>query len=99
MRKNCVVKTIEIILQLIAVISGFIAVMQMFKNHEYKKKLRQKAEIYLDEELGDLQNFKRNVSVMSPETIENETQIKNILFVTVGSLLAFLFIRLFTSED
>ncbi len=99
MSKNCVIRTIEIMLQAIAVISGVIAAIEMFKNYEYKKKLKEKAEVYLDEELGELQDLKRRVSVLSPETEENDKKIKQLLCVMVASLMTFCVVRLFTKED
>ena len=99
MRKNCFVRIIEVMLQVIATVIGIMAVLQIFKNYEYKKKLRNKAEIYLSEELGDLQDLRRKVSVLSPETIENETKIKNLLCIMGASLMAFIVVRVFTNED
>lgn len=99
MSKNCVIRTIEIMLQIIAVISGVVAAIEMFKNYEYKKKLKEKAEVYLDEELGELQELDRKVSVLSPETIESDNKVKKLLCVMLASLMSFCIIRLLTKED
>ena len=94
MSKSKVLKTVELILQLVTIISSILAIVSMVKNYNYKSKLRKKAQIYLDEELGEFQDVKRRISVFSPEVKEQENIIKRILLITSVSIISLLTIQI-----
>ncbi len=94
MNKSKVLRVIEFILQVLTIVSGILAIVGMVKNYKYKSKLRQKAEIYLDEELGELQDVKRKVAVFSPEVKEQENQIKKLLLITTTGIVSLFIIHI-----
>lgn len=98
MNKNKVLKVIEFILQVITIISSIVAIMSMVQNYKYKMKLRQKAEIYLDEELGEFQDVKRKISVFSPEVKCKEDQIKKLLMIISTGILSLIAIRILKKD-
>ncbi len=98
MRDNSVIKAFGMVAKIIAVISGVFAIIELVKNYKYKAGLKEKAEIYLDEELGELQEVSRNVSVISPETIENEKKIVKLFLIMGASTLVVLLTKLFDRD-
>ena len=93
MSKCKVLRTIELILQVVTIISSILAIVSIVKNYKYKSKLREKAQVYLDEELGEFQDVERKVSVFSPEVEEQEGKIKKLLLVASASLISLFVIR------
>lgn len=94
MSKSKVLRIIELILQVVTIISSILAIVSMVKNYKYKNKLREKAQAYLDEELGEFQDVERKVSVFSPEVKEQEGKIKKLLIVTSASLISLVAIKI-----
>lgn len=94
MNRNRVLRVIEFILQVMTIISSTVAIISMVKNYKYKMKLRQKAEVYLGEELGEFQDVKRKIGVFSPEVKCNEEQIKKLLMITSTGILSLVAIRI-----
>lgn len=94
MSKNKVLRVVEGVLQVVTIISSIVAIINMVKNYKYKMKLRQKAEAYLDEELGEFQDVQRKVRVFSPEVKYKEKQIKKLLMITGTGILSLIAIRI-----
>lgn len=88
MRGHRVLKIIELILQVVTIISSIFAIKEIIKTYQYKCKLREKAKAYLDDELGELQHLKRKVLVFSPELKEQEGQIKKLLSIVIVGILS-----------
>lgn len=98
MKNNKVLRVIECILQVITIISSIVAIVSMIKNYKYKIKLKEKAEVYLDEELGEFQDVKRKISVFSPEVSCNERQIKKLLMVTMTGIVSLITIGILKKD-
>lgn len=98
MNKSKTLRGIEFILQVVTIASSMIAIISMIKNYKYKIKLRQKAEGYLDEELGEFQDVKRKINVFSPEIKCKEDQIKKLLLITSTGVLSLLLIGVFKRD-
>ena len=88
MSKSKVLRIIEVVLQIITIVSSILAIKEMIKTYQYKRKLKEKAKTYLDEELGEFQDIKRKVAVFSPEVKEQECQIKKMLSITVIGIIS-----------
>lgn len=94
MRGHRVLKIIELVLQVVTIISSIFAIKEIIKTYQYKCRLREKAKAYLDEELGELQNIKRKVLVFSPEVKEQEGKIKKLLSIVIIGILSLFTISL-----
>lgn len=82
-------KWIERVLQIVTILSGIWATVEMVRNYLYKKKLKEKADIYLDEELELEGNIRGPVAVYSPKIKQQEKRIKALLAVTgIGCISA-----------
>lgn len=98
MNRRKTLGVIEFILQVVTIVSSIVAIISMVKNYKYKAKLRQKAEDYLDEEIGEFQDVKRKISVFSPEIKCREDQIKKLLLLTSTGILSLLLIGIFKRD-
>lgn len=79
---NRLLKWIERVLQIVTILSGIWTTVEMVRNYLYKKTLKEKADIYLDEELELEGNIRGPVSVYSPKIKQQEKRIKGLLAVT-----------------
>lgn len=98
MNRRRTLGVIEFILQVVTIVSSIVAIISMVKNYRYKVKLRQKAEGYLDEEIGEFQDIKRKIRVFSPEIKCREDQIKKLLLLTSTGVLSLLLIGIFKRD-
>lgn len=85
---NQLTKWIERILQVLTIISGILAIIEMVKMCIHKKELKKKADVYLDEELELEGNVRGSIAVYSPGLKAQEKKVMNLVAVTgVGCIL------------
>lgn len=84
---NKLLKCIERVLQVITFIIGVLAVVEGVRTYFYKKQLKTKANIYLEDELELEGNIRGPVSVFSPKLKEKEEKVLKLLAITgIGCL-------------
>ena len=95
---NKILKCIEKIIQIITVISGIRATIEIVKVYTHKKQLKQKANEYLDDELALDGSFRGNIDVYSPSLEIKEKQVRKLLIVTVAGAIASVILNLINKE-
>lgn len=81
-------KWIERLLQVLTIISGILATIELIKTYIYRKELKKKADAYLDEELELEGNVRGAVSVYSPKLKVQEKKSNKLLAATgIGCIL------------
>lgn len=79
---NRVLKCIERIMQILAVIGGIWTTIEMVKMHIYKKKLKEKADEYLEDELALEGNIRGSITVQSPTLEMKQQQVAKLAGAT-----------------
>lgn len=79
---NKLLKCIERILQVVTVISGILAIVEIVRTYLYKKGLKTKANDYLEDELELEGNIRGPVAVFSPTLKEKEKKLLKLLAIT-----------------
>lgn len=75
-------KWIERVVQVVSIISGIWATVEMVKTYMHKKHLKQKANDYLNDELELEGNIRGPVAVYSPTLKKQEKKVATLLVVT-----------------
>lgn len=84
---NKLLKCIERVLQVITLIIGVLTIVEGVRAYLYKKQLKTKANLYLDNELELEGNIKEPVTVSSPKLKEQQEKVFKLLAVTgIGCL-------------
>ena len=82
-----ILKWIETVLQIVTLIVGALAVVQGIKAYLYQKKLKSKANVYLEDELELEGNIRGPVTVCSPTLQKKKEQVMQLLALTgIGCL-------------
>ena len=86
---NRVLKCIERMIQVITIIGAIWTAIEGIKLFSYKKKLKQKADEYLDDELAFEGNMRGAVSVYSPSLKLKQEQVTKLAIVTsIGAVIS-----------
>ena len=93
-----ILKYIERILQVLAVIGCIWTVVEYIQMHTYKTKLKNKADEYLDEELELEGNIGGPIAVYSPTLKEKEKRVAKIAIVTGIRAVVSLVLNLINSD-
>ena len=92
-------KYIERIIQVMTILGCIWAVVEYIQMHTYKKKLRNKADVYLDDELELEGNIGGPISVYSPTLKEKEKRVVKVLMITgIGAIIS-LILNLINKES
>lgn len=91
-------KWIERILQIVTIISGIWATVEMIRTYLYKRKLKEKADTYLDEELELEGNIRGPVAVYSPKLKEQENRVKKLLAITGAGCISIIVLNLINRD-
>lgn len=89
MRK--VLKYIERTIQILTFISSVVTTIEVIKAYKYRKQLKKKADLYLDDELELEGNIRGEVRVYSPTLENKEEKAKKLILITgIGVILSFI---------
>lgn len=91
-------KWTERVLQVVTIISGIWATVEMIRAYLYKQKLKEKADSYLDEELELEGNIRGPVTVYSPKIEEQEKRVKRLLTITGAGCVSIIILNLVNRE-
>lgn len=95
---NKLLKCIERILQVVTVISGILAIVEMVRTYLYKKELKTKANDYLEDELELEGNIRGPVAVFSPTLKEKEKKLLKLLAITGIGCVAVIVLNLINRD-
>lgn len=88
MRK--VLKYVERTIQILTIISSVVTTIEVIKAYNYRKHLKKKADLYLDDELELEGNIRGEVKVYSPTLESREEKAKKLILLTgIGIILSF----------
>lgn len=84
-----ILKYLEKIIEVLTIITSIWTAIEVIRTYAYQKKLKQKADIYLDDELELEGNIRGSVCVFSP-TLKGKKQklIKLIAAVSIGTIVS-----------
>lgn len=95
---NKLLKCIERVLQVITIIIGILAIVEGVRTYLYKKRLKNKANEYLEDELELEGNIRGPVKVFSPTLKEKEDKILKLLAVTGIGCVAVIILNLINRD-
>ena len=96
MRK--LVNMIEGVLQVVTIVAGIMAIIKMIQSHQHRKALKVKANEYLEDELYELEEVRRDVTVSSPTVQANDEICKKLLYITGVSSLALIIMHAYKED-
>lgn len=96
---NRVLKCIERMMQILAVIGGIWTTIEMVRMHVYKKKLKEKADEYLDDELALEGDVMGSITVYSPTLEGKQQQVAKLAGVTAIIAIVSIVLNLINRDD